>query len=432
MNVQLLYPHSNYESKYFVVEPPLGVLSIASVIKQNLPDVNIEILDSGLLSRENIESDIGSSCEIVGISCSLINYSPYLADIATQRGAKVFLGGPYPSVRVDEILKNQPSIEGVIVGEGEEPFLQLCRDIPYEEIPNLYFRRDEDIVCPNNKYTCEPHNFPRIDWSLIDLKEYSRRSITDTELQASIYSMKGCSWREKTNGCVYCSIYDPQTKVKSPRKFWEEVEELAQMGVTHVRDVSDDLPSVDWLSTVLETRPNNLSQSPTFFRYIGVRHINEQVVELLSNLNYKQIFVGFESGDNAMLRSARKGVESDDNIRAASLFAEYNISIIGSWVLGLEGEDEKSLGRTLSCAKEINRVGEVFAYNSPILMPIPGSHTFNQLNEALNGEYAGLDQMDIHELQSQWVGNFCNVEMNKLKEYQQLITGLTPLELNMI
>lgn len=432
MKIQLVYPHSNYESKYFVVEPPLGILSIGSYVKQKKPIVQLEILDSGLLSREDIESRIGVSSDIVGISCTLVNYSPHLADIAKQRGARVYLGGHYPSVRAKEILQNQQSVDGVVVGEGELPFLQLIEGVPEKDVANLIYRDRGRISGPNTVFSQSSDDFPFIDWDLIDLKEYTKRSLLKSGLSAPIYSMKGCSWREKTGGCVYCSIYDPKTKVKPPLRFWDEISILSDLGVTHVRDISDDLPSIPWLQEVLTSRPKQMSNKPTFFRYISIRNVDKETSDLLAKLNYKELFIGFESGDDTMLRSARKGSKASRNISAANILSQKNIKVVGCWVLGLEGETEESLERTLKCATEISDFGNLIAYNAPILMPIPGSQAFDKLNIALGKKYDGVDTIDIKLMQEEWVNCFCKVNIQTIKEYQNQISDLSPLELSII
>lgn len=61
-------------------------------------------------------------------------------------GVKVVLGGPEVSYNAKTILEENFFVDFIISGEGEEPFEQIAKDVPYEEIDGLSFRKNGTIV----------------------------------------------------------------------------------------------------------------------------------------------------------------------------------------------------------------------------------------------------------------------------------------------
>ncbi len=69
--------------------------------------------------------------EVLAFSCYIWNWE-YVQEIMTEihkllPDAFLFLGGPEVSFTPEEILRQYPFLAGILVGEGEETFLELCR-----------------------------------------------------------------------------------------------------------------------------------------------------------------------------------------------------------------------------------------------------------------------------------------------------------------
>ena len=302
--------------------------------------------------------------------------------------------------------------------------------MPKDKLNNFAFRtRNGEILLPEKIYSIPINELPEINWNLIDLKEYYKKN--GGKMQVPIYSMKGCDWREKTGGCSFCSIPDPRTKIKTSERYWREVEGATLQGATHIRDVADDLPPGNWTQEVFNFRPSSFKSQPTLFRYVSSRQVSRNVAELFSKLNHSEVFTGFESGDDKILKTIGKGSTAKRNINAAKYLADNGIKIIGCWMVGLKGETIESLEKTLGCAEEVARIGNVSAYSATPLIPFPGSRDFEELNK-LHPEYSTKDQFDIYELQKEWVKNNCKVNMETILDYRKKILDLAPVKVRMV
>jgi len=428
VRVQLINPLTKTDSKYFVVEPSLGLLSIGSYIRSKDSSIEVEILDGQIVSREYIEERIGENAAVVGISANVMNYSPELATIAKNRGAMVVFGGCYPSRHYTPIINNQPSVDAVVVGEGEEPFLKIVNGWPLDKIAGVFYKGATNRT---NTYSANITELPMMDWNLVDLRAYHERSDLKTgSLQAPIYISKGCRWRAGSKGCKICSIFDKEYKIKNPKRFWDEVKTMYNLGIRHIRDESDDIPPLDWLKTALVMRPHGL-EDLTFYGYASTRNLNEETLDLLSKLGYVRFFTGLESGDDTILKNIHKGTTRAKNLETVKRMTNKGISIVGSWILGNEGETDKSLQNTLDHATEIAAIGNVDVYLTNLIVPLPGSDVFRKLNKSQGNKYDHQDELSIPSMHKEWIENFCDVDIDTIKSYQKKIMELSPIKAKM-
>ena len=123
-------------AKYIHSNP--AVYSLAAYANHNLTTeekekCQIEIAEYTINHRtEAIISDIYKrKPDVLAFSCYIWNWE-YVQEIMTELHkllpqASVFLGGPEVSFTSEDILKQYPFLSGIMTGEGEETFLELCR-----------------------------------------------------------------------------------------------------------------------------------------------------------------------------------------------------------------------------------------------------------------------------------------------------------------
>src|ERR1043165_2886886 len=117
--------------------PPLHLAALASFLRQNRPDVEIEIIDGELHSLDQILSQLGDG--VVGISCNSLTYESGLviAKAAKEKGAYVVLGGAHSTFAGRQIIRNRSYVDSVVFGDGELALLGLVNAKQYSDIPNL-------------------------------------------------------------------------------------------------------------------------------------------------------------------------------------------------------------------------------------------------------------------------------------------------------
>src|SRR5688500_1405337 len=101
---------------------PVGLLTIASFLKKQLPGLAVEILDEALLGEDGLDRRL--TAPVVGIqatSCMTYGSVAKLASRAKAKGSLVVVGGPFASEVPEQILKRRLFIDAVVCGAGEEP-----------------------------------------------------------------------------------------------------------------------------------------------------------------------------------------------------------------------------------------------------------------------------------------------------------------------
>ena len=123
-------------AKYIHSNP--AVYSLAAYANHNLTagekeKCQIEIAEYTINHRtESIIADIyKQKPDVLAFSCYIWNWE-YVQEVMTELHklmptVPIYLGGPEVSFTSEEILKQYPFLAGIMIGEGEETFLELCR-----------------------------------------------------------------------------------------------------------------------------------------------------------------------------------------------------------------------------------------------------------------------------------------------------------------
>lgn len=412
------------------VIPPLNLVTLGSYIKKELPWVKIEILDGDILSQKDILQRIEG--DIVGISPNILTYKNGLeiAEYAKKKGMKVIVGGIHVSAMSELVLKKRRFIDAVIIGDGEMALKEYIEGRSLSKINNLIYRENERIR-RNPIRVLDLNRLPFLDYGLVDLKPYylnhqKRLNFMPFNKAVGIFIQKGCLWREKTGGCVFCGI-ETLSRIKTPKRVWGEVRKLKDYQIDLIYSLSDNnLDNKNWLKELVYSKPLDVKCS--FFLYGRVDQIDEEISKLLQKLNCYEILLGIESGDNTCLRKANKGFTVKDIIRGSKILAHYGIKSFPCFVLGMPGETEKSVQKTLEIAKTLIGLGNVSEISCSILLPLPRSLAFQRILQipSLAKKYKQEDLLPIEELRKDWVKYFCKVNYEILVEAMKNILNLTP------
>jgi anaerobic magnesium-protoporphyrin IX monomethyl ester cyclase len=441
MRVVLIQPQ--VESRYAGMSrsgmyPPLGLLSIAAALEQAFGGaVSVRVIDEEVSEHHTLVADHDT---VVGISTNSFNYRSVLerAKRAKDAGGTVVLGGSHASALAHEIMTKRPFVDYVVRDEGEAPMVELVRQLQRpagvspEAVPNLVYRMGSDVRVSPVAYENDLAQLPRPARHYVDPARYFERFVRrypdlPFKRPTSIYSQKGCEWREKSGGCLFCGRQDTGPRFRNIQEVWNEIRSLRDdWGVDHIWDIGDDLNCEQWVRTYIEARPVDIDIS--FMFYTRADRITSVSVELLKALGTFEVFIGFESGDEDMLRAIHKGSSLQQNRRAVDLLTGTGIHVFPSFVLGLPGETEQSMRKTLEFARNVADSVPVYRLAASVMAPIPGSPAFDMLlrDPGLRQKYHGQDDFDLSELSRIWVERFCAVDMATIEHYQQEICALAP------
>ena len=411
--------------------PPLALLSIATYLKESLSEIEVRVRDASVTSADEINTEITRErADLVAIGGTLWGYKKALeiAEVAKEAGATTILGGHHVSSVGGNVLKNRPFIDYVVRGEGEETLLALVRGIHPERVPNLVYRNGDKK--PITTLDLQKLPIPSREFVEPYLKKYAenfREGMPSSPFSnfGTVYSHKGCEWREEKGPCIYCAISDKGVRLRNPEAFWNELKELkTRYGIEYVMDSGDSMPLV-LLKRLAETKPED-ADLPMLSLYARADSITPEYAELLQRVGAYSLFIGFESGNQEMLEFIGKGTSLKQNRTTAKILADHGIKIRAGFMLSLPGETYQSVDDTVNMAEGIIGNGNVEGISCLLLNPVPGSKAFRMLTSNGHAYLRNQDLFDPYQLEELWADKFAKVPYEELLERQAYVRSLAP------
>jgi radical SAM superfamily enzyme YgiQ (UPF0313 family) len=323
---------------------------------------------------------------------------------------------------------NRPYVDHCVVGDGEIPMTKLSSGFDPGSIPGFATRDNQGVPRLNPPNELPLDEYPDPDWSLLDAEIYRKvyRQIYNQPdaIFAPINAMKGCRWQEKSGGCIFCALLRAKLRKRSPERVWGEINSLYEhYGCNHFWELSDTIGcDMEWLRLFDLLKPQ---RDISFRGYLRSSEANQESVEILARLGYKEVFIGVESGDNDILKEANKGTTIALNKKATIALNQAGIKTFASVVLGLPGESEGSLQSTYDHVCDLFNNG-LYTLSVCIFAPYVGSLAFRRLvsNAEYGNQLKDKDVFDFPALSKLWVKTQCHCDWDAVMEYSKRLGAI--------
>jgi radical SAM superfamily enzyme YgiQ (UPF0313 family) len=190
-----------------------------------------------------------------------------------------------------------------------------------------------------------------------------------------IVSSRGCP-----AGCTYCIkhvSYQYSTRVRSPENIMEELWILKNLGMNNIHMYADlftvSRDQVVGLCKLMIEENINMRWTCNS----RVDYVDEEMLQLMSAAGCWLISWGIESGNEQILRHARKGAYPDKAERALTWARAAGIKNWGYFIIGLPGETEDSIQDTIEFSKKLPLDIALFH----VAAPYPGTPFFFEVVE---------------------------------------------------
>jgi radical SAM superfamily enzyme YgiQ (UPF0313 family) len=236
-------------------------------------------------------------------------------------------------------------------------------------IKGLVWRRGEEIILNFPRpFIADLDDVPVPMHELLPLQKYRMPLIKGPF--TFIVTSRGC-----TAGCTYCIkhvSYQYSVRLRSPELIMEEMWTLKKMGINNLHMYAD-------LFTVSREQVVNLCKL-MIQENIGIKwtcnsrvdYVDEEMLDLMGKAGCRLISWGIESGNEQILRHARKGAYPDKAERALRWSKKAGIMNWGYFIVGLPGETEETIRQTIDFAKKLPLDIALFH----VAAPYPGTPFF--------------------------------------------------------
>ena len=433
MHIQLIRSVSNGPAlqgeRWYI---PLGLVWLANYLKSK--DYDVEILDEQILTEDEILRHLDAPLVGINFNITSTDSANRIAAAAKSCGSTVVFGGQAATPLAREILQTNNNVDYVIRNDGEKAMEMLARKlngqiIALESIPNLAFRKDNEIVCtPSEELDLPDLPFPDRRVKGVSMEQYLENfRIYGTEERfncfrpTNAYTRKGCYWRSIGQVCSFCARVDRHVRSKTAMQAYKEYRYLVEeFDVDYICDDSDNWINEGWLTELAQLVSKYGDLEARLRVYGDARDITPQTAALLKQIGVDAVLIGIESGDETILKRNGKQLTINHILSAAELLGKNDIRLCGAYVLGLIGESENSLDRTTRLASRLNDLCESQITYWNLMLPLPGSTAWKRMMQIddLRKKYTGHYCFDIEEIRYDFVRTFCNLGPNG---YQRLL-----------
>jgi anaerobic magnesium-protoporphyrin IX monomethyl ester cyclase len=416
-----------YENEIHI-QPPLGIVSIASYLKKHIIDIEIEVIDGKRLSNEELFNKIDA--EFLGFSVWYSNYENTIKCIKKIKQSKpwikIAIGGPHVSFLADRIIKNNIEVDFVFKGEAEKTFFDFIKGLPLEKIDGLLYR-DENCRIAHNidvEINTDINEIPAPDLSLIFPSYEWLGNHNNHAMTAFPFSgIRGCS---RTERCEYCSIPLTGYRVKDPECYWKEIYYLNEKwGVDYFFETGD-VATYPYLKRLAEYR-NDKNVSFRIYSYPG--NLKIEHLPVLKKIGVVAIFMGIESSLiwNRKFNRKYNGYDFRYIQDTIKNFSQNGIKTIPSFILGLEGECLESFDSSVNMIQKLNSIEGIDEITVSKIIPLPGTKYFRMCleSERIKNQYEILtktsllisDTINFEVLSLLFIDEFTNLKSDDVNKY---------------
>jgi radical SAM superfamily enzyme YgiQ (UPF0313 family) len=307
------------------------------------------------------------------------------AHAARERGMRVIAGGPDATAYCDEYLGN--GFEVVVCGEGEETAREVMEWIgrggtvsELHDVQGIAFRSaaGDTVSTDRRPYRKDIDSlpFPRRDREIYKpYMEAWRRIHGYTSMP--VFASRGCPF-----DCHFCfrPVFGRQYRVREPEDVLAEIEMCAsEFGTTHFRFVDD----------IFVVRKKWVKQFSQLVQERGLRLefdilsradlIDDNVAVDLKAMGVRRIYLGMESGSDAVLNTMNKNMKAERSIEAAEIIHRNGMEFLAWILLGYPGEGKKDIYLTRDLVVKIKP--DVLSIS--VAFPIKGTPFYDMVKDRL-------------------------------------------------
>ena len=391
----LLLNVNSYSFFYGQLVIPFGLASLGSYVEGD--DYTIKGIDMNTpperIPLRYLHLDEELLKEIVEYSPDLVAVSSYASNMhnilfwaeAIKRALPktcIVVGGNHASYIAREVLEKCPAIDIVVRFEGEIPFKMICEHIEegsrnYFDIPNITYIKGKKVA--------ENTQIELIK-TLDLLPPLNRRYFEDDEDKQKVTHIDMITARGCPFHCTFCDCNHYWGKTYRTQDVETVIDELKHLcreypnlKTVRFRDESITINKARCIALCEGIISNNLN-TLKFQAHSRLDGLNEEVVKHLAEAGFEQLFIGFESGSQAVLKRLKKGIDISKADVTIRLLKQYGVKPRISFLIATRNETFRESMETVKLIKKLKLNRDEFYIGSSIQI-YPGTYEHKKFLE---------------------------------------------------
>lgn len=325
---------------------------------------------------------------LIGFQVFTVEYSNFRKILPTIRkvikDVKIIAGGPHVSALPEQTMVENPDLDFIVKGEGEEALPSLVRclvnssDEDFGKINNLVFRWNKQIVM-NPIHYIDVKKYGAPAWEQLEPDRYpaiQHGTFHKSTHVAPILTSRGCPYP-----CTYCAGHLLTGKRIRRRDVGEIVDEIEYLQKKyHIEEfIIEDDNFTFYKNHVLdfanEIEKRNIRCYFSFPNGVRLDRLDEETIIALKKMGTYKVGLGIESVSKKTLKTVKKNWNLSIVQERINLLKKHNLLAYGFFILGFPDETIEDIKMTVN-----------FAMNSKLDMayfgnyiPLPGSDDLKRM-----------------------------------------------------
>jgi anaerobic magnesium-protoporphyrin IX monomethyl ester cyclase len=366
--------------------PPLGMLYIATYLRENGVDVSImDEATQGFSLKGTVDWVKKEDPDILGFStCSS---SGRRAAIIAEKVKKenpnmiTVLGNFYATFNAERILKKYPFVDVIVRGEGEYTSLELAKSLEkrgdLKKVLGINFRNNGEIVStPDRPLIKDVDSLPFPDRQMLDFEYHNTTAgiVVAPKKFSSFVSSRGCVFQCRFCGCR--RLARDLWRSRTVDNILEELHLLSSQGYKQFLFVDDNFTLNPKRVIKICRRMRREKVDVEFFVEGRVDHCPEEMVKDMARADCKMMYFGIENASQKVLDYYDKRTTPQQAIDATKKARRAGIDVIvTSFILGAPYETRREIRGTLKFAQRLQV--DIPQFN--ILATFPGTDIWEEL-----------------------------------------------------
>ncbi len=362
--------------------------------------------------------------------------------LAKARGAKTIAFGTHVTPLPRETMRPYPALDFILLGEPDltirdlldvlegkvdqrppdiqklfddhdptyQPAIKEDGGVDMGAIKGVVWRHKEEIIINMTRpFIKNLSDMPHPLHHLLPMQDYKMPYIKGPF--TFIVTSRGCP-----AGCTYCIkhvSYQFAVRLRTPEHIMEELWILKKHGMNNIHMYAD-------LFTVNREQVVGLCKSMIEEKIdikwtcnSRVDYVDEEMLQLMGQAGCRLISWGIESGNEMILKHARKGADPNKAERALRWAKNAGIMNWGYFIIGLPGETEETIRQTIDFSKQLPLDIALFH----VAAPYPGTPFFFEVVK--NGWFREGTKWEQVDMDKGTVLDYDNLSAERLLYWQK-------------
>lgn len=364
--------------------PPISQLLVATFLKKAGHEVNLFDMTTQKRGFANLRQEILNNYRCVIILTSTMTLkedTDILAELKEiNKNLKTVLFGAHPTFMPHATLGYR-GVDFIIRGEAEYIIRDLVNaldkdGLSWKAVAGLGYQ-DKGSIILNAPYPFIENldELPIPDRTMLTANTDYFNPVVKRMPYTTVFTSRGCPGR-----CVFCSspaFYGRTIRFRSARSVLEELEIIQKLGYKEVF-FRDEIFTVSKERT-LEICEGILEKKIDLAWVCSARvdSVDKETMRLMKRAGCHLIRFGVESGAQEILDNIKKDISIEQTWNTFSWAEEIGIDTHAHLMVGMPGETQGTIEKTILFAKELNPTIVTFG----ICTPYPGTELFDRVKE---------------------------------------------------